>query len=350
MPDWLVAFLCVAFLGTLTLSVAQCSQSGRTGIREGSFLESWPVWFFTVFFGALAVGLLVSIFQNIGYFLSVVLGLAAFLLLLVLPVIVIDKASKGKQTYSSRLSRDNVQEQPQRSTEPVTHPNALSASGENRPDAAPLLLTEVKPTPESMPYIDETRYLAMILSRRIPMPEWATGIPNGYTPKETQSIERVRRAILSDTDPSKAEAVKESFDYLIAELGLIRLARQLQRSIYDNWIRPERPDDWGSVLSANLKAWLCDLNPFILLDVADILLQVGQPAEASMAVSAAEKFPTYARTTTHTPSDVIALELIREEFPPGRQRKAHEGTIGIYSLESIRLLGDEIAGIRHKLG
>lgn len=350
MPDWLVASLCVAFLGTLTLSVVQRSKSGRTGIREGSFLDKWPVWFFTVFFGALAVGLLVSIFQNMGYFLSVVLGLAAFLLLLVLPVIVIDKASKGKQTHLSRPGRDNAPEKQQKSIEPITRPNALSARGENRPNAAPLLLTEAKPTPESMPYIDETRYLAMILSRSIPMPQWATGIPNGYTPKETESIERVRCVILSSADPSKAETVQESLAYLIAELGLIRLARQLQRSIYDSWIRPDRPDDWGSVISAYLKAWLCDLNPFILLDVADVLLQTGHPAEASMAVSAAEKFPVYARTTKHTPSDVIALELIRAEFPAGRQRKAHEGTTGIYSPESLRLLTEEIAGIRHKLG
>lgn len=106
------------------------------------------MWFFTVIFGALGVGLLVSIFQNIGYFLSVVLGLAAFLLLLVLPVIVIDKASKGKLTYSSRFSRDDAQERPQRFSEPVAHPNALSASGGNRPNAAPLLLPEVKPTPD----------------------------------------------------------------------------------------------------------------------------------------------------------------------------------------------------------
>lgn len=101
MPDWLVEILCVVYFGTFILSVARRSKSGRTGIREGSLLDKWPVWFFTAFFGVLAVGILVSVFQDIGYFLSVMLGLGAFLLLLALPVIVIGKGSKSKQDRSS---------------------------------------------------------------------------------------------------------------------------------------------------------------------------------------------------------------------------------------------------------
>lgn len=52
---------------------------------------------------------------------------------------------------------------------------------------------------DEIAYFEAVRDLAMRLSRSVPLPEWATGAPTDYTPREIESIERFRLAMIRST-------------------------------------------------------------------------------------------------------------------------------------------------------
>lgn len=199
-----------------------------------------------------------------------------------------------------------------------------------------------------IPYFDAVRDLAMWLSQSVPLPEWATGAPTDYSPREIESIERFRLAMTRSTPDALRSDIEEPLGKLIAEIGLIRLARRIQNPVMPGFDLDEATD-CGALASIYLKAWLSSSNPFLLLDVADLLCRDGKNSDAIMALAAAARFPSYAQTRKLNEAEVGALAIVRGEFPPGMHRSAHEENQGIYSPKAISLLTEEIARVQNRL-
>ncbi|GEM_PF-2114129 len=54
------------------------------------------------------------------------------------------------------------------------------------------------------------------------------------------------------------------------------------------------PEDWRLRISTYLKAWACQLNPQVLLDMAEMLAHAGYKTEAREALEVVLLFPSYA--------------------------------------------------------
>ena len=202
--------------------------------------------------------------------------------------------------------------------------------------------------PQSISYFDAVRQLTMNLSRSIPLSEWATGLPKNYTAQESDSIDSVTRK-LPGTPASRY--VAEPLQNLVREIALIELARALKE---DAWA--ELGDEsWPSeivepIASAYLKAWLCNSNPFVLLELADSIAANGHRSEAEEAIQAALKFPQYARTMTMNGYEMVAQTIAFEALPPGPVgRESRSGSDGLYSAETIALLRKEAQRIHERV-
>ena len=55
------------------------------------------------------------------------------------------------------------------------------------------------------------------------------------------------------------------------------------------------PEDWRLRISTYLKAWACQLNPQVLLDMAEMLAHAGYKTEAKEALEVVLLFPSYSR-------------------------------------------------------
>lgn len=201
------------------------------------------------------------------------------------------------------------------------------------------------PKIDEIPYFEAVRDLAMRLSRSVPLPEWATGAPTDYSPREVESIERFRLAMIRSTPDALRSDIEEPLGKLIAEIGLIRLARRIQNPAIPGFDLDDAAD-CGALVSIYLKAWLSSSDPFLLLDVAELLCREGKNSDAITALAAAARFPAYAQTRKLNEEEMSALAIVRGEFPPGMHRSAHEDRQGIYSPKAISLLTDEIARIQ----
>jgi hypothetical protein len=104
-----------------------------------------------------------------------------------------------------------------------------------------------------------------------------------------------------------------------------------------------------SITSTFLKAWLCNSNPFLLLELADFLGETGWASEAREAVEVALKFPAYAKTMTMGDMELAAQLLAYELFPPGLSKDARSLGRGLYSPETVALLGEEAERVQKKL-
>jgi hypothetical protein len=99
---------------------------------------------------------------------------------------------------------------------------------------------------ETTPYFDAFFALAMRLSRSLSLSEWATGIPERYTPMETECIDSVGLRLKQTTlkrlaekngakDVALSPYINEPLQKLVAEIGLLEAAREDRTSSYDEW-------------------------------------------------------------------------------------------------------------------
>ena len=205
------------------------------------------------------------------------------------------------------------------------------------------------PAPESqtVPYFDAVRHLTMRLSRSIPLEEWATGIPEKYTFRELERIEFVTSQLPGEA-PSRY--VAEPLKNLVREIALIELAGELKVEAYE-----ELGDEisWPSeileaVVSAYLKAWLCNSNPFVLLELADLLAANKYSPEAEEAIQAALKFPEYAQTQKVSPYDLAAQNIAWGRLSPGLVgQEARTVSEGLYSTKAFALVRQEGARLQN---
>jgi hypothetical protein len=202
---------------------------------------------------------------------------------------------------------------------------------------------------KTIPYFDAFFGLAKSLSRSLSLSDWATGIPQGYTIEETESIEVARQARSRLRYTTASRFVEEPLQRLICEIGLLNWAREDRVSSYDEW-GPDMPaESLESITSAFLKAWLCNSNPFVLLELAEFLAETGRISEASEAVEVAMKFPSYAETMTMSEMESVAQLLAYELFPPGINKDAHLFSQGLFSPKTLALLSEETERIQDKL-
>jgi hypothetical protein len=151
--------------------------------------------------------------------------------------------------------------------------------------------------PES--YIDSGKLLIQRLTQSLPLLDWRNG-PPGYTEGENEAIDfslsqfqRIGDEVARERGGDKMAIhlnYVEDIRRMLAEQGLRGLADRGWR------FKDNIPENWKENLSTYLKAWICGLNPMVLLDVADLLVHAGRNAEASEAVETVRLFPAYAHS------------------------------------------------------
>jgi hypothetical protein len=178
-----------------------------------------------------------------------------------------------------------------------------------------------KSTPES--YIDSGNILIQRFTQSIPLPDWQNG-PPGYTEEENEAIgfsisqfqreaNELAREFGGDgiaIHPNRVEDIRR----MLAEEGLRRLAG-------DGWRFTDNiPENWKDNLSTYLKAWICGLNPMVLLDIAELLVRADRKVEAREAIEAVRRFPAYARSqgSEGTFSPEIVEQVIRRARDCGK--------------------------------
>ncbi len=162
-------------------------------------------------------------------------------------------------------------------------------------------------------YIAAGDQLTRLLVEKLPLVDWQNG-PPGYTEEEAEAI---RFSISQFQRTSQAVA---------SELGGESLAihpdraEELERMVYEQGLRQvgdsgwkfvgKVPENWRVNISAYLKAWICGLNPMVLLDIAELLTLIGRLDEANEAIRSVEKFPAYARSEGS--GGVCAPEIVEQ--------------------------------------
>jgi hypothetical protein len=198
-------------------------------------------------------------------------------------------------------------------------------------------------------YFDGFFGLSKSLSRSIPLHEWATGIPQRYSTEEAQSIEAVRQARSKLQYTTASRFVEEPLQKLLSEIGLMNWATEDRANCYDEWGPDMPPESMGSITSALLKAWICGSNPFVLLELAEFLIETGHISEAREAAGVASEFPAFAKDKSMNDMESVAQLLAFELFPAGPSREARAFGQGLYSSQAITLLHQEIVRIQIKL-
>lgn len=234
------------------------------------------------------------------------------------------------------------------------------ATVSNKSTVAPATARANVAMPQATTYFNAFFLLAMNLSRSVPLKEWATGTPQDYNVLESISIEQAKDTMAKLPFTSKSRYVLEPLEKLVAEIGLINAARELRELSGQNWENEFLIEDeeWGTdvpveeledMVSTYLKAWLCNSNPFVLIELAYLLIQVGRFAEAKEAIEVAQKFPSYARTRTLSEMEMVAQSLAYDLLPLGPGREARSFGKGLYSPETLALLSAEVKKFQSRM-
>ncbi len=249
------------------------------------------------------------------------------------------KTTKSKSTTSSNRSPSNLQEG-------LT--KGRDATDNMKTSTTAIRANAVSTKKQTEPYFDAFLGFAMRLSQSIPLSEWATGIPKDYALEESESIEAVHRARQSLPYTTASRFVEEPLQKLICEIGLVNCAREDRTSSYDEWGPDLPPERLESITSTFLKAWLCNSNPFVLLELADFLAVNDREREASEAVDVALRFPDFAKTITLNDMEMVAQTIAYELFPSGPSREARSLSQGLNSPKALALLSEEVKRLQEK--
>lgn len=169
-----------------------------------------------------------------------------------------------------------------------------------------------------------------------------------YTPEEAESIELVES---KRPRVPVGKALSGPLQNFVREIALITVARKRFENAFEH-LGGERwdPEVCEPIVSAYLKAWLCNSNPFILAELAQVFTANGQPEEASQTIDAAQKFPEYAKGRKLEPYSLIAQKVVFDLFPSGlvgRDTRSREE--GLFSARAISALNDELERCRNKI-
>jgi hypothetical protein len=144
-------------------------------------------------------------------------------------------------------------------------------------------------------YCEAGTKLVRTIADAVVLDEWRHGLPQ-YTPAESEAISKSLSAFQRTADSmmgGKAVFHPEIIDTIQRKFtaeGLEELAGQ-------DWKFSDRktlPTNWKSCVSTYLKAWLCNMNPQVLLDMATMLAKAGYKEEAKQTYEVVLLFPNYA--------------------------------------------------------
>ena len=148
-----------------------------------------------------------------------------------------------------------------------------------------------------LPYPEAGVQLTRNIVQALNLTVWQNGTLE-YTEEETEAINRELSAFQHIANrtvggearfhPDAVETIQQPF-----------IAQALEDLAGRGWkysAKTDLPEDWKARVSTYLKAWLCQLNPSVLLDVADLLARAGCKSEAKQALQVVILFPIYART------------------------------------------------------
>ena len=102
-------------------------------------------------------------------------------------------------------------------------------------------------------------------------------------------FQRIADGTMGDTAVFHPDAVGEVRRKCAAD-GLEELADCMWKFTAKDTV----PEDWRLRISTYLKAWACQLNPQVLLDMAEMLAHAGYKTEAREALEVVLLFPKYA--------------------------------------------------------
>jgi hypothetical protein len=159
------------------------------------------------------------------------------------------------------------------------------------------------------PYVDEGMRFILGLPEVLRLAAWQNGLPS-YTPEETAAIQselsnfqNTANEVMGGEALFHPEAVGE-FQRALTATALEGLARHGWKYL------DELPEDWKISCSTYLKAWTCNLNPSVLLEMAELFAKAGYKGEARQALQVVLLFPTYSHT--YFANDERADKLTRE--------------------------------------
>jgi hypothetical protein len=173
-------------------------------------------------------------------------------------------------------------------------------------------------------YMDFGPDFVVRLARSLELREWAPGLPS-YTKEEQEAIDDTLARFARMTDsvarehggehtsfhPDLAEPIKRA----LFEAGLSNCAMYHWKAIPMTMaglvipveVESDRcPANWRETASTYLKCYLCNLSPFALLRLAQLIVGCGYKREAADVVRVVLAFPSHARSNPPSRMDVIA--------------------------------------------
>ena len=165
---------------------------------------------------------------------------------------------------------------------------------------------------KSQPYVDAGTALIFKLCRSLNLPDWNDGLSN-YTPEEVAAIDRelsrfqqIANSELGGEAKFHPDAAPK-LQRLWAGVALAEFAREKLMFQSEDTLT-----DWKPIASTFLKAWASHLAPTTLLELADLLAEVGCKNEAKEVLQVVLMFPTYAKTHWGKSDDVLHEGIVSQ--------------------------------------
>ena len=157
-------------------------------------------------------------------------------------------------------------------------------------------------------YVDSGVQLTLKIVESLSLTGWQT-----YTHEETDAIN------------GKLSGLKRSFnEYAGGEVDFHEAAEGIQRMFIAEALhelagkgllhkRTYRREDWKDRVSTYLKAWVCNFDAPVFLDMAELLAEAGYKDEARQALQVVLLFPSYAlKKWGSRPDDLLVRSIVED--------------------------------------
>jgi hypothetical protein len=145
------------------------------------------------------------------------------------------------------------------------------------------------------PYVDAGIVLIQELVTSLSLGGWKDLMPS-YTPDEVDAIQQELDSFQRIAD-DVIGGVAKAHPHTATLTQRMCAAHALQELAYSQWFwEDELPSNWKECVSTYLKAWASQMDPGVLMQLADLLVRAGYRGEAKRAYQVVLLFPTYADT------------------------------------------------------
>jgi len=183
-------------------------------------------------------------------------------------------------------------------------------------------------TPNSEPYLYAVCNLIVHLAKILPLPEWTSQCTAEYTREESEAIrislddyESIAEYILKEVSGGISPGqgiVNPEYAEPIKRFLAVRRLKQLADAAWTDTVMfggvvkhgDIAPENWREIVSTYLKMWRASLNPFDILDAAEILSMAGYGDESKAAIKAALMFPLWAAKHPASKEEFLAVSIL----------------------------------------